>query len=266
MGISRKKFLSAIAVIFVGIYILLMLWQTSSTRLITIFRDDDSNEQGQAIKKLNERLMAGRLSQNDIDKIMEIVVGHLEKRARATRENSSIQSRIWAEELNFGWNTIEKNLASDDYKMQFLNDIIIPSCQYITYPQPHRFELNGQGDDIPAGSVCRYQLIVYDIDGKDTEQKIMDQYLPFKTTTSITFGLHELLDADLNPSQSLSVKLITTWYHVSSEIISDLPTSVRDPQDIEKMNNILKMDSTQKICEYSKTTTLIKSDKWKNYF
>jgi hypothetical protein len=119
---------------------------------------------------------------------------------------------------------------------------------------------------IPAGFVCQYQLIVVAIDGKETEQNVMNQFITFKKATSITFGLSERIYSDLNPEQSLSVRLLATWYHVPSEFLADLPTQAKEEQDTGKMNNILEMDSTQKICEYSKTTTLLKSKNWKNYF
>jgi len=197
---------------------------------------------------------------------MHIINEHLENRTRTIKENSNTQPRIGAYELDFGWNAIEKGIADNKRKMDFLYGIMPPWCQYQDAPkaEARSFELHGEGGFIPAGWVSQYQLMVTSMDGRVKKQQVMNQFITFKTRTGITFSRSEPVKEDLNPSQSLSVLLITTWYSLPVELIADLP---EDPQkDIEKMNNILKMNSVKKICEYSKTAELLKSKNWKNFF
>jgi hypothetical protein len=263
-----RKLILLVAISLLGILILFLMWHNSTYRMVKLFTQGNSFEQSRAIHKLDERLTAGRLSKNYIDKIMNIILEHLEKR-----------TPILEDELYFGWNALGKGLVSQEQKMRFLNGIISPSCQYHIDQQVPFISFQGDAFHIPSGLVCQYQLSVYAIDGKETEQKIMEKYIIVNQGTAtfgtkiLSRGSHGLSFAtfgdyytDLNPSESLSLRLRSTWYSAPVELIGDLPLVTEKPQEFDKIRNILEMDSVKKICEYSKTAELLKSKNWKSYF
>ncbi len=264
---NYKKIILAVTLILVGSAILFHLLVKLHTRgLILIFKQDSSNKQGTVIETLNKKLLAGKLSNKDISDTSEIIIDHIGARAQATRKNDNTMPRIWMGEIQYGWNAVKDNLVSENMKMQFLHELIVPRCNY-SYHEPdiHHFKLNGEAY-ISADMAFRYKLTVINVDGKEIEQKVLDEFKVFPKSSGISFGLSGKTNFDSNPDNTMTVKLDALWYSVPVEIMNEFPQRAKNPEDLEKVQSILDKNSIHTICEYSKTTTLKKSENWENYF
>ena len=260
---SRKRLIIIITVVAVVVIVPWGLYFSTSNQLRRLQSIDDHTRL-KAAKALLAKADKGGMDKNSADKALEIVADHLGAKMRAEMSKAHHIPTLWIQEFDLGFTIAKGPMASQHAKARFFHALTSPLAEYVP-GQLRRIDIHGGGRLLP-GFIWRQEVVITSVDGSDRADKVRDEYRSATEDAGWNWGIRVNVDSQPEPAHSITAKLISSWYIVPLDIAAELPESGKKPEHIEQLEKVLKMDSTQHLCTYSRSVTLSKETEWKGWF
>lgn len=265
---NKRLVIIAVAALAVGISIVAVLWRSRvpTSDLLDLLENRNTALRVKGAELLLARLEAGKLDAPSAEKALDIISCHIAPHTRATQAKRPLP-QIWAEEINLGHAIAKNGMASQQAKARFFHALECPWAEYVTHPGGQCIDVHGSGR-VTSGMVLRRELVITAVDRKEVADKVLDDYWTAGTPGAgvLSWGSSAPLESRLKPTNSITAKLMTSWYSVPPDIAAELPESGKNPEHIQQLEKVLKMDSTQHLCTCSRSVALSKKSEWKAHF
>jgi len=224
--------------------------------------DNYHQKRGKAAEDLMERIKNEDISDASADKILTAITNRIKKHPKTEDRRRGFTSypKIYGEEIGLAFELIVNGKGNQNAVIDFLKALELVGCTYGEEAQGV-FSLYGDLHMPRNDIVVNYKLGIISIDGETLSKELFDIY-PVYYKSGYTWGKDT--KQQLDPKESMKVRLQTTWYQVPESAKQNLPESWQDKDNALK--EIVQNSPAKKLYEYTQPLTLTKDSNWKGIF
>lgn len=230
--------------------------------LVKTLQDDSSQKRGKAAEDLMEEISRGRIINASASQALRAITQRIKKLPKKMNRKRGFDSypNIYLEEVGLAFELILNNKVKQNEAVDFLQALELVGCTYGEEGE-NVFRLFGQLTNPRKDIVVNCNLSVVSIDGK---KSVSDLFNVFPIWGGGNYRWGREIKKELEPQQSIEMKLFVAWYQVPEIALKSLPESLRD-RDIA-IKEIAQNTTAKKFCEYTQTLTLSQDSDWKGIF
>jgi len=261
---SARRVIIVVALVAIGAAVFVVPWRYFYTSYqLHCLRADDRRVRSRASQVLLVMVDKNWLDKASAGKALDIISAHIAPPTRAKQAKRLLLLK--KEEINLAYAIVKSEMASRRAKARFFHALESPCAEYVADSAKPYIRLHGEGRSCP-GIVLRRELIVTAVDGNEVADKLLDAYYSAANSGGFSWGEISRINPDRKPTRSITANLISSWYLVPPYIALELPKWGKEQQHLDKLEEVLKMGSTQHLCTCSRSVTLSKEAGWKGYF